>query len=176
MTAPRIHREDPSALLEAAFRRIETESMSGVPILNPALRVEAIGFSLRGQMWQGVLVTPWFMNLILVPAHAGSWQDAAQGERVFCSFPSGRYAFLRSREPEVGEFLSCGLVSPMAQFRDQQAARAVAIEALAMLERSAPGARSGDTGTHPMRPDARRPQPMSRREWLNRVFARRTPQ
>lgn len=176
MSAPRIHREDPSPLLEAAFRRIQRERLEGVAILNPVLSVEAIGFSLRRQTWQGVLITPWFMNLILVPAHPASWHDGAPGERVLRSFPSGLYAFQCGRECEIGEFLSCGLVSPMGQFRDQRAARAVALASLELLERPAPGARSGDPGTHPDRCDTRCPQPMSRREWLNRVFARRTAQ
>ena len=41
--------------------------MAGVPMLNPALRVQAVGFRHWQSHWLGVLVTPWFMNLMLLP-------------------------------------------------------------------------------------------------------------
>ena len=62
----RIHDCDPSPLLEAAFARIEREQMAGVPILNPALRVQAVDFTRWQGQWLGALVTPWFLNLVLV--------------------------------------------------------------------------------------------------------------
>ena len=118
-----------AALIEAAFRRIEVERMSGIAIVNPALQVEVVGVS----VWQGrplaVLITPWCMNLILLSDMDGSMGQ----ERTFYRFPAGDFAFLRGREPEIGEYHSCSLFSPMAQFPDQQSARAVAEAALAAL-------------------------------------------
>ena len=74
-----------AAELEAAFARIHRERMADVPILNEALRVEAVGFVARGDEALGVLVTPWFMNLMLVPA-AGSEQRL--GDKTFVSVPA----------------------------------------------------------------------------------------
>ena len=103
--------------------------MADVPILNPALQVEVVGVSI----WQGcplaVLITPWCMNLVLLPAKDGE----AEAERTFYRFPSGNFAFLRGSEPEIGEYHSCALFSPMSQFADQEGARAVAEAALAAL-------------------------------------------
>ena len=104
----RIHAEDPSRLLEAAFRRIEAETMADVPILNPALQVEAVGFTRWQGHWLGIVITPWFMNLVLVPGAAESWQSVAPGLRLFRNFPSGDFAFLGSNEPEVGELAHGG--------------------------------------------------------------------
>lgn len=172
--APRIHDADPSPLLEAAFRRIEGERMAGVGVLNPALRVEAVGFVRHEGHWLGIIVTPWFMNLVLAPGEAGTWQSVAPGQRLFRSFPSGDFAFLGSSEAEVGEFQSCSLFSPMGQFADQDGARAVAHAALAALREApaaAPPAPPADDALDDPR-QAALERPMSKREFLGSVFRR----
>ncbi|GIK26718.1 MAG: hypothetical protein BroJett006_29640 [Betaproteobacteria bacterium] len=178
MSAPgstlRIHAEDPSRLLEAAFRRIQVETMADVPILNPALSVEAIGFARRQDHWLGIVVTPWFMNLVLVPGVAESWQSVAPGLRLFRKFPSGDFAFLGSDEPEVGEFQSCSLFSPMAQFADQAGAREVALAALEALQ-SEPAAAAPQAPKNAAFDDPKQAaleRPMSKREFLGSVFRR----
>ncbi len=177
MSAPgstlRIHAEDPSRLLEAAFRRIEAETMADVPILNPALTVEAVGFTRRQDRWLGIVITPWFMNLVLVPGAAESWQSVAPGLRLFRKFPSGDFAFLGSNEPEVGEFQSCSLFSPMGQFASQAEAREVALAALAALQAepvAAAPAPSKQAFEDPKQAALERP--MSKREFLGSVFRR----
>lgn len=129
----RLHAHDPSALLEAAFRRIEHERMAGLPLLNPALAVRALEFGRWQGQWLGALVTPWFMNLVLVPGDAATWRHTADGERVFYSFAAGSFAFLGSHEPEVGEFQTCSLVSTMSRFTDLASACLTARIALRML-------------------------------------------
>lgn len=175
MSTLRIHDADPAALLEVAFRRIETESMAGVGVLNPALRVEALGFVRFEGHWLGIVITPWFMNLVLVPGDAASWQGVAPGKRLFRTFPSGDFAFLGSHEAEVGEFQSCSLFSPMSQFADQDGARAVALAALETLQRAPdaaapPAPPANDVLDDPGRAALQRP--MSKREFLGSVFRR----
>jgi [NiFe] hydrogenase assembly HybE family chaperone len=177
-TRVRRHAEDPSRLLEAAFRRIEVERMAGVPILHPGLRVEAVGFALWQGHWLGVVIAPWFMNLVLVPADQCEWKPVADGERVFRRFASGDYAFLGGWEPEVGEYQSCALFSPMDQFADQDSVRAVALQALQILQVKTPVQRAmpvlaeqgveGGAGEH----EDSASRPMGKREFLNRVFMR----
>jgi len=178
MSAPgsgalRLHAADPAPLLEAAFRRILAETMADVPILNPALQVEAVGFARHGDHWLGILITPWFMNLVLVPGAAESWQSVAPGLRLFRKFPSGDFAFLGSNEPEVGEFQSCSLFSPMGQFADQAGAREVALAALAVLQAepvAAVPAPSKKAFEDPKQAALERP--MNKREFLGSVFRR----
>src|SRR4051794_8656986 len=62
------------AELATLFSTIAHTRMAGVPVLNASLRVEAIGFErpLTGDVVApvvgvGVLVTPWFMNLVRLP-------------------------------------------------------------------------------------------------------------
>ena len=48
---------------------------AGSSFVNPAVEVEAVGFAPWDAHWLGVMVTPWFMNLMLLP------RDAARGRR-----------------------------------------------------------------------------------------------
>ncbi|CAG0955401.1 Hydrogenase-2 operon protein HybE [Burkholderiales bacterium] len=130
---PRRHRSDPGTLLASAFERIYRERMADVPIVNPALNVEASGFRMYEGHWLGVMISPWFMNLVRVPGPEADWVSVQGETRQFQALPSGTYAFLGSEEPEVGEFQSCSLISPMGQFGDMDAARATATEVLAAL-------------------------------------------
>lgn len=135
----RVHDRDPAPLLQAAFARVERERMAGMPMLNAALQVEAIGFTRWQGQWLGALLTPWFLNLVLVPGDRASWRAVGEGQRVFHRFAAGDFAFLGGDEPEVGAFQCCSLYSPVDLFETQDAARETARAALAMLhvERSA---------------------------------------
>ena len=126
---------DPSRALEAAFSRIERESMDGVPMLNRALRVESVGFSPWNGGWLGIVVSPWFVNAVYVPGDAAG--DGREGEPVFRDLPSGTFAFLGASEPEVGRYETCALSTRMESFATHDQALEFARAALGLL-RSAP--------------------------------------
>ncbi len=115
------------AELVAGFRRIRRERMRGLPFVNPALEVEAIGFRPDGPHRVGVLLTPWFMNLVLLPGDDG-WDAAAPGDRLVHALPAGQLEFTVNRDEQLGTFLSAVLLSSVADFPDQRSARAVARE------------------------------------------------
>lgn len=131
--AVKLFATDPSAAVEQAFRRIEAERMAGLSFCNAALRVEAVGFALRDEQWLGVLVTPWAMNLMLLPATAATWISAPEGRRLMIRYPAGEFAFLGGDEAEIGEYLACPLFASMAQFVDQETARLTALASLIAL-------------------------------------------
>lgn len=159
----RAYAEDPGPALEAAFRRIERERMRGVQILNQALGVRALGFRRERDGWLGVLVTPWFMNFMLLPAEGMPWTPLAEGEKRTLAFPAGGFEFIGGFERAIGEYQSCSLLSPVLEFADQEAACAVALAALDALF----------VPEEPSRLAAERPgagkglaRPMSKREFL----------
>ena len=121
--------------LETAFRRIEQERMHDVPLLNPALRVEALGFARWNGHWLGAVISPWFVNLVIVRGSVDGWKAAGEGEAVMHAFPCGTLAFLGASEPEVGDFATCALSTAMHQFATQESARAFAAAALEALRR-----------------------------------------
>jgi rubredoxin len=70
--------QDQGARFEAVFAGIATTRMAGVPVLNPALGVAMRGWQAVEPFELGVLVTPWFMNLLAVPQAGGP--AAARGK------------------------------------------------------------------------------------------------
>jgi len=128
--------------LVALFSTIARTRMADVPVLNAALRVEALGFERSSSgddavdAGIGILITPWFMNLVHLPAlrddavaSVGRTERHALGGAVF--------DFIGAHEPAVGAFSACSLFSPMFEFADQAAARATALAVLGRL-RTAP--------------------------------------
>ena len=118
----RIHDCSPADAVEDAFFRIQQEQMADVPILNPALSVEAVDFQRWQGHWLGIVVTPWCMSMLLVPGTAETWVSTGENRRRFVRFPAGDFAFLGSQEPELGEYQSCPLFSPMGKFSSQSEA------------------------------------------------------
>jgi [NiFe] hydrogenase assembly HybE family chaperone len=148
----RNHHADPAPLVETAFRRIHDERMAGLPLLNPALHVEAVGFQRWQGNWLGVLVTPWAMSLLLLPGPEGDWEYPVEGRRRIVPFPSGDYAFLGGYEPEIGEYQTCALISPLSGFSDQETACQTGREALSVLLQ----AKDNSAGDSPASPSRRR--------------------
>jgi [NiFe] hydrogenase assembly HybE family chaperone len=127
------HAKNPGPQVAAAFRGVHETRMHGVPILNPAIAVEAVGFAPWDAHWLGCLVTPWFMNLILLPRVAERWVRLRPGEKHTYLFPAGAFEFIAGREEAIGEYQACSLFSPMFEFADHEAARLTAEACLRAL-------------------------------------------
>jgi len=116
---------DPSPRLNAAFREV-AQRMQGLPVVNPALEVEAVGFAPWQGQWLGVMITPWFMNLVLLTRVRRDWQPLPVGGKRKLQFPAGVYEFIGADDAIVGEHQTCSLFSPMHEFQNHAAARLVA--------------------------------------------------
>jgi [NiFe] hydrogenase assembly HybE family chaperone len=123
--------KDITARLVDDFSEVYHSKMRDVPLVNKALQVEAVGF----RMWQGqilgVLVSPWFMNLILLPD--GETWELETGAKEVIGFPSGEYEFLYNTRPQIGGYKACSLFSPMHEFTRQKDATDVARAVMAAL-------------------------------------------
>jgi [NiFe] hydrogenase assembly HybE family chaperone len=108
------------------------ERMKELPVFNPALHVEAVGFHEFHGNLLGVVITPWFMNLVLLPG-PGAAALPREGETRGHVLPAGTVDFVGARLDGVGPFESCSLFSPMPNFESAAAARATAEEALQLL-------------------------------------------
>ncbi len=129
--------EEKKALLESAFNTIYKERMHDIPIINDKIEVHVTGF----QQWQNsylcIMITPWFMNLMLLPGETEDWDDKRETTSSTHTFPSGSYEFLVGFEPNIGKYKMCSLFSPMFEFADNDAAvetAEVAIKELMNIE------------------------------------------
>lgn len=150
--------------LEQTFQAIERERMQGVPILNANLQVKAIGFKRWQDYRLGILLTPWFMNIVLLP-EAQDWQVGAKHN---IALPSGEYECIVGHENTLGFYLSCSLFSPVLEFENQAAAEATAEIALLHLlkQEAAPEPAKAEA------PKAINPEPLTRRALLQGRFWR----
>lgn len=122
--------------LVASFERIARESMRGLPFYNEALSVEAVGFERIGDEWLGVLITPWFMNLMLVSDQPIPYAEAANGKKRTVELPSGPVTFLCGGTEDFGMFDAHSIASPMDVHKSQDQAQAAARLTLARVRTS----------------------------------------
>lgn len=112
-----------TAALVADFTDVWHAKMKDVPIVNHALHVQAVGFRPYEGGALGVLIAPWFMNLIYLPGPDRPVLGALEKEVI--RFPSGEYEFIHNSRPMVGPYLACSLFSPMGDFTSQMQAAEV---------------------------------------------------
>jgi [NiFe] hydrogenase assembly HybE family chaperone len=153
--------------LEAAFEAIRVERMHDVPILNAALKVEAVGLRPWNGCLLGALVTPWFINLIVLPGE-GPWRSVRLTESVWYAFPSGRFQFIAYDEPGLGQYHACSLLSPVLEFADHETAREMARVAVESLFDPTL------LGEPPPPPPGDEPDSMGRRDFLRGASATRS--
>lgn len=119
--------------LENAFNKIYRERMQDVPVINTRIEVAVVGL----QHWQDsilcIMITPWFMNIMLLPGEAENWDDMRETSSTTHTFPSGRYEFLVGYEDDIGKYQMCSLFSPMFEFADHNAAIETAQAAILAL-------------------------------------------
>jgi len=113
----------------AAIYHGAARSMADLPVYNAALEVAVVGFHARDDHALGVVVTPWFMNLVRLPLDRGG-SALRQGTVVTRMMPAGALEFTVGVLDGLGPIESCSLFSPMFAFSDQPAAEQAAEAAL----------------------------------------------
>jgi len=132
--------------LVGRFREIGETSMRDLPLYNPDLEVEAVGFRTFEGQWVGVLITPWFMNLMRLPKIAAPMDMAHIGSKVVTMLPSGEHALTRGGDEVIGTYESLSLHSPMSAFKAQEAARTEADRRVKDLMRPSGSSSTKDVG------------------------------
>ena len=121
--------QDPGSVennVEQAFCKILRESMQGIPILNSKINVEALGFqSYQGRI-MGIVITPWLMNVILLPAQNDDWSGLDLGHKETRTFGSRAHKFLVNDIDGIGICQTHSLHSPMNEFSSHEHARRAA--------------------------------------------------
>ena len=122
--AATLSEEDSVQRLANAYRRAALK-VKGLPIYNPTIAVEAVGFREYEGRQVGVIVTPWFMNLTALPSE-GDLKVWLAGRSTMLGFPSGAYEFTVTDLQDVGLIATCSLFSTMLDFTDHEAAQLAA--------------------------------------------------
>ena len=121
-----------TALIEL-FQRIDA-GMRDMPIYNEKIAIEAIGFRPFGEgELLGVVLTPWFMNLILLPIEPVPMDMAKIGKSFSVELPVGKRVFVIGGDEAIGLYKAHSLHSPVLNFTLPGQAQAEARRMLALL-------------------------------------------
>lgn len=134
--------------LTQAYRAVGAGPMRDMPFLNRALEVEVVGLRPWQGAWLGALVTPWSINVVMLPRAGGAWPRLRDGDERLVEFPAGTYRLLAGRVAGLGDIHSLSLFSPALEFADAESARIAAAAALDALLAAPPA------------------QPLARRDFL----------
>lgn len=138
------------------YRKVYRDRFRDLPIVNSKLEIEAVGFRKLEEHEFGVLITPWFINLVLLPG-SDRWRNRTQGSIAGIVLPGGELDFTVAHDDELGTILSAALFGTVADFPGQALARDIARETLRLLF-----TRTGEVGRGPGKT-------MSRRELLKQL-------
>lgn len=111
-----------------------SDKMADLPVFNTELSVATVGFTsyLHGEL--GVLVTPWCMNLVMLPENEEEMAESIHpGSKQMLALPSGHYEFIWGSIEGIGNYQSCSLFSPMFEFETQEQAVETAEEIMKAL-------------------------------------------
>ena len=128
--------KDPASIatiVEQTFTRIHLENMQGIPILNSRIQVQSIGFQEYQARIIGIIITPWLMNVILLPNDNEDWSNFTLGHKVSHTFPAKTYRFLVNEIEGIGFCQTHSMYSPMHDFSSHQQAVKVAQEFIDFL-------------------------------------------
>ena len=112
--------------LEQTFTQIHQQQMFGLPLLNNLLRVQALGFHEFEGRITGIIITPWMMNLLILPADDDDWGALELGKKQSHRFPSRTFQFMVNEFEGIGKCQTYSLYSPMSEFTNQDHALAAA--------------------------------------------------
>ena len=128
--------------LLAAYRAV-SKRMRELPVYNDHLDIRVVGLHRCEQGLLGVVITPWCMNLTLLPP-----EDAparVEGTKRELAFPSGSYTFIAGQLAGIGPLESCSLFSPMDEFDDPEVAQLVARHVMEELLRESAASNAATT-------------------------------
>lgn len=116
------------------YRRVYDDTMKEMPVSNHRLLVEWVEWQeMAGIGAFGVLITPWFISLVVQPQEDLLSDSAKIGQVVTLTFPSGQYEFLVNYQQALGYYLTCALVSATLLIESHEVAVSLAQQMLTYL-------------------------------------------
>lgn len=155
----------PIEILVNRFTQIGHERLEGLPVYNANLQVEAIDFQPCEHGLVGALVTPWFINILLLPGNVRTWRQHELGTKHTFELATGEQQFVLGDDEVVGRYFFRSVVSPPHCYKQQADARhaaQLALQKLLVVEAEPETqAVEFDPGTH---------KPAGRREFMRSIF------
>lgn len=146
---------DPAPQLVEVYQAIGRNEMQSLPFFHPSMPVHVALKLFEGQ-WVGCALTPWMLSVVVLPGPEQAWPKRKVGERLALQLPRGDMTFIVGELPQVGQLLSCSLMSPLDAALSEEQGMALVNDCMTMLF----ALPVGDAGTQ---------TPVSRRELFSRL-------
>lgn len=117
-------------MLERHFQFVWQSAGEDFTPVNHQLQVEATRFIRFAGDWVGVVVTPWFFRLFLLPGGGSLWGDIPAGQRRYLELPGGVLPFTAEELSGIGPCQWTPLVEPITAVAGMGAARQSGLDAL----------------------------------------------
>lgn len=125
---------DPTAELLGYFRSVLETRMNGLPFLNPAIDVAVVDCQRVAGDWLAGIVTPWSLQLVLLPGGGTLWRDTPVGGRQVVALPAGEMVFIGDEgEASLPAFQYCPLITPVQHIAGNEVATAIMRDAYAAV-------------------------------------------
>lgn len=157
--------DDPQPALLRHFRNVLETRMSGLPFLNPDINVAVVECQRVAGDWLAGVVTPWSLQLVLLPGGGSLWHDTPVGGRQVVALPAGELVFIGDEgEARLPAFQYCPIITPIQHIADHEVAISTMQDIWAAMLTAPP--------VEPATPVATPPAPMStsRRAFLRGAF------
>jgi [NiFe] hydrogenase assembly HybE family chaperone len=118
--------QEAAKVVTSTFEDILQESMKDVPILNNRLQVETLGFQMYENRIMGIVITPWLMNLVMLPNDEDDWSELELGKKQPIEILGRTYKFMVNEVEGIGKCKTHSLYSPMHEFNSHNHALKVA--------------------------------------------------
>ena len=123
----------PGPLLAAWFREQAAPRMADLPFCRSDIPVQACGFQRFEGQWIGALLTPWMLDLVVMPGPDQQWEPRQVGDALGLRFPAGDIRFRVADPAPDLPLLSCSLLSPLPQTLSAADALSTATDVLRLL-------------------------------------------
>lgn len=130
MSIAELPHNNPDIRLAAHYQSLWEAGGQDMAGINPALAVEAVGFTRYEGDWLGVVIAPWFLRLFLLPGGGKLWGEIPVGQSRYINLPGETMQFVADHDPELGPFQYCTLLEPTSLITDMDAARRMAVRVM----------------------------------------------
>jgi [NiFe] hydrogenase assembly HybE family chaperone len=112
--------ENPSSLIQTVFEDIHQTTMKSMPFCKSNISVKVSELQQIDGQWVGAILTPWMLSLLIFPSHNNHWIKREITSKVGISLANGDYTFVVGEHEQLGQYLSCSLLSPIEGINDDQ--------------------------------------------------------
>lgn len=125
--------QSPAELVERVFQHIHQQEMAQMSFCRDDLNVTVSPFQCVDGQWTGVVFTPWMLSLMIFPGPDDIWPRRQVTSKLGIKLAGSDYLFNVGEHEELGQYLSCSLMSPIKGVACQQEADKIVSELSRMV-------------------------------------------